>query len=129
MYKIMVLDQFSALLPLPSSTQNLMAEQGSASGSAKAGAAENASMLAISTIDDVVSLIRSVEAAPDTTQTSGSNLVSIAVYNTLLPALKRQYHAQKGKGQRVFLQALQGGIDPLSMLNPAHNSLGYAYIL
>lgn len=81
----------------------------------------------ITTIDDAVSLIRSLEVLPE--EGSNSHVVPSHIQYILLPALKRQYHAQKGKGQRLFLQALQGGIDPLSMLDPAHNSLGYAYIL
>jgi len=101
----------------------------SASGSAKPVQLENAQIPVISTIDDVVSMIRSVEAAPESSPSSASNLVPTQVYDMLLPALRRQYHSQKGKGQRVFVQALQGGIDPLSMLDPARNTLGYAYFL
>ncbi|UZJ54806.1 hypothetical protein CBS101457_004126 [Exobasidium rhododendri] len=98
-------------------------------GSSKSSAVESSSVPVISTIDDVVSLIKSVEASLEPTQSSGPKLVSVQVCNTLLPALRNQYHAHKGKGQRVFQQALQGGVDPLSMLDPANNSLGYAYIL
>lgn len=96
----------------------------SAGGSTKLAPADQTP--SITTIDDAVSLIRSFKVAQEE---GNSHVVSSQVQHILLPVLKRQYHAQKGKGQRLFLQALQGGIDPLSMLNPAYNSLGYAYIL
>ena len=107
-----------------------MANQGSssASGSAKHASLESQAPV-IATIDDAVSLIRSIEAPLDAAQSAQPNPVPLQVQDVLLPTLKRLYHSQKGKGQRVLAQALQGGIDPLTMLDPARNSLGYAYIL
>jgi hypothetical protein len=108
-----------------------MTDQGSssASGSNKLASMEQNQVPVISTIDDAVSLIRSLEPAADSNTSSTANLVPAQIYDVLLPVLKRQYHSQKGKGQRLFIQALQGGIDPLAMLDPARNTLGYAYIL
>lgn len=101
----------------------------SAGGSARHGSSHD-QIPVISTIDDAVSLIRSIEAAPDDSSSSAAvNLAPIQVYQILLPALKRQFHHSKGKGQRLFTQPLQGNIDPLSMLDPARNTLGFAYIL
>lgn len=83
----------------------------------------------LSSIDDVVSLIRSIEGTPEQLDSAAYAGILGQLRDTLLPSLKKQYHAQKGKGQRLFTQALQGGYDPLSMLDPARNTLGYAYIL
>jgi COP9 signalosome complex subunit 3 len=47
----------------------------------------------------------------------------------LLPALQKASTQGMGKGTAIFASMLQGGIDPLEMLDPAANTLGYAYIL
>lgn len=80
----------------------------------------------LSTIDDVVSLTKSVEL--DAEADDGSAYVA-AVQAKILPSLMKLYHQNKGKGQRVFLQQLQGDVDPLSMLDPGINTLGYTFVL
>lgn len=83
-------------------------------GGAAAAAAETPSL---NSIDDIVSAIRS---------TSGN---SNDVQTVLLPSLLKSFHSQKGKGQKIFKKSLQDGVDPLSMLDPAINTLGYTFIL
>lgn len=104
-------------------------EQASSSTGGRARLDSHDQVPVISTIDDAVSLIRSIEATPENASSGAVSLAPTQIHQILLPALKKQFHSQKGKGQRLFTQALQGGIDPLSMLDPARNSLGYAYIL
>jgi hypothetical protein len=122
------LGAFSSVFLL-SFNQLISMEQGSSSagGSGRHGSYDQVPVIA--TIDDAVSLIRSIESAPDDTSTAANNLVPVQIQQVLLPALKRQFHHHKGKGQRLFTHALQGNIDPLSMLDPARNTLGFAYIL
>ena len=111
-----------------------MAEQASAhagGSSSRAIPAEQATSQspAIGTVDDAVSFIRSIEGTPETLSPVDYSALLTRIRDVLLPALHKLYHAQKGKHQRIFTQALQGGIDPLTMLDPARNTLGYAYIL
>lgn len=87
-----------------------------------AAAESSTSVPTLTTIDDAVSLIRSAAEASASTGMTGTQRL-------LLAALSKLHHAQKGKGYRVFLDTLQGGIDPLSMLTPSQHTLGYAYIL
>ncbi|PWN36387.1 uncharacterized protein FA14DRAFT_161120 [Meira miltonrushii] len=70
-----------------------------------------------SSIDDIVSAIRSTPANSNDVQT------------VLLPSLLKTFHSQKGKGQKIFRKPLQDGVDPLGMLDPAINTLGYTFIL
>lgn len=85
-----------------------MAEGSSSSGSG--------TIPTLHTIDDVVSLIKAANT-------------NVKEQRLLLPALQKLNRSNKGQGYTVLLDQLQGNIDPLSMLDPAHDTLGYLYIL
>lgn len=87
----------------------------SRSGGAAAGASAEAP--SFSSIDDIVSAIRATPANSNDVQA------------VLLPSLLKTFHSQKGKGQKIFRKSLQDGVDPLGMLDPAINTLGFTFIL
>lgn len=81
------------------------------------GAESNSEAAPLNSIDDIVSAIRATTANINDVQT------------VLLPSLLKTFHSQKGKGQKVFKKSLQDGVDPLGMLDPTINTLGYTFIL
>lgn len=105
-------------------------ERVDASGSGgSAAVAVAASIPTLSSMEDVVALINQTSPSPSSASAAAGQPVSPHIRETLLPALQKLLHSPKGRGERVLLGALQGGVDPLSALDSKTHTLGIAYIL
>lgn len=79
-----------------------------------------------STVDEIVSLIKSFDSVGDEQEDHDSLSASKII---ILPVLHSVLRDKKGKGHKLFTESLQGGGDPLALLNPQRHALGYTFIL